>query len=101
MDSRQRSHLTPDALALAEASYVAALNRLARVAQLTQDFIESAKVSFATGDAAEIEEVKRDAAVLMEQHLSANRAVVETGSEYQKAQDAERLGQPAKMHGSR
>jgi hypothetical protein len=87
----RQEDLGPDPLALAEAAHIAALDCLARVAQLTQDYIESAKVSFAGGDAAEIEEVKRDASILMAQHLAANRAVYEAGLEYNRLLEAERL----------
>jgi len=54
-----------DPVARALATYIAALNHLARIARLTQEFIESARTSFATEDAAEILEAKRDAETLI------------------------------------
>ena len=80
-----------DAVAKALATYIAALNHLARIALLTQEFIESARTSFATEDAAEIVDVKQDAETLIEQHLAANRAVYEAGLEYNRLLKAERL----------
>ena len=80
-----------DQVAKALATYIAALDHLARIARLTQEFIESARTSFATEDAAEILEAKRDAETLIELHLAANRSVYETGLEYNRLLKAERL----------
>ena len=85
-------HVPEDQVAKALATYITALDHLARIARLTQDFIESAGTSFATEDAAEIEEVKRDAALLIERHLAANKAVHETGLEYRRALGMAKIG---------
>ena len=85
-------HVPEDPVAKALATYIASLNHLARIAGLTQEFIESAGTSFATEDAAEIEEAKRDAALLIERHLAANKAVHETGLEYNRVLDASKIG---------
>ena len=92
MDFRESNHITPDALT-AESAYFAALNHLARIVELTKELMESAKISFAGGDAAEIEEVKRDAAFLIERHLAGNKAVHETGLEYCRETGAPQLNE--------
>lgn len=80
-----------DPVAKALATYIASLNRLARIARLTQEFIESARTSFSTEDAEEILEAKGDAETLIEQHLAANRAVYETGLKYNRVLGSRRL----------
>ena len=85
-------HVPEDPVAKALATYIASLNHLARIAGLTQEFIESARTSFATEDAAEIVEAKRDAETLIEKHLASNRAVYEAGLEYNWSLKGERLG---------
>ena len=85
-------HVPEDQVAKALATYIAGLNHLARIAQLTQELIESAKVSFYGEDNSEIEEVRRDAELLIEQHLTANKAVHQTGLEYRRALGIAKIG---------
>ena len=85
-------HVPEDPVGKALATYIASLDHLPRIAGLTQEFIESARTSFATEDAAEIVEAKRDAETLIEQHLAANRAVYEAGLEYNRSLKGKRLG---------
>ena len=84
-------HVPEDQVAKALATYIASLNHLARIARLTQEFIESARTSFSTEDAADIVDATRDAETLIEQHLAANRAVYEAGLEYNRLLVATRL----------
>lgn len=84
-------HVPEDQVAKALATYIAALNHLARIARLTLEFIESARTSFSTEDAADIVDATRDAETLIEQHLAANRAVYEAGLDYNRLIEAARL----------
>ena len=85
LDDQMPRGVAIDRVISAEATYLSSLDRLTRVAQVTQALIESAKISFATRDNFEIEEIKQDAAVLLREHEAACQRVHLAAASYKLA----------------